>query len=218
MAAVLACGDGAALSHLSAAALWSLLEPQQGPIHVSVPTRAGRRRRQGIRIHRSATLLPRSISRHHRIPVTTPARTIADLRGAVPPSQHRRAIRQAEVRGYPTGLARGSEPTRSELEDLFLRLCSLHRLPKPEVNVRIGGHEVDFLWRPQRVIVETDGYRFHRGSQAFEDDHERDLELRSRGYDLLRLSHRQITANPERAAAAVVKALSNPDGRKRASE
>jgi very-short-patch-repair endonuclease len=138
--------------------------------------------------------------------VTTPAQTIADLQGAVSHAQHRRAVRQAEVFGLATGLAAG-EATRSELEDLFLRLCRRHHLPTPEVNVRVGGHEVDFLWRPQRLIVETDGYRFHRGSAAFESDHDRDLTLRAHGFSVIRLTYRQVTAEPTRIAALLCEEL-----------
>jgi hypothetical protein len=164
MAAVLACGEGAVLSHRSAAELWKMLDPASGLIQVSVPTTAGRRRRAGIRLHRRRSLDARSMS-HKGIPVTTPAQTIADLTGNVAPAQLRRAIRQAEVLGLRTGVAAG-EPTRSELEHRFLRLCHRHRIPMPEVNVRVGKFEVDFLWRQRRLIVETDGYRFHRGSAA----------------------------------------------------
>jgi very-short-patch-repair endonuclease len=202
MAAVLASGENAALSHLSAAYLWRLLEPRQGPAHVSVPSRAGRARRSGIVIHRCAALDPTALTERRAIPVTTPAKTIADLRGTVPPSHCRRAIRQAEVLGLRTGLD-PSAPTRSELEHLFLRLCERHRLPKPEVNVRVGPYEVDFLWRERRLVVETDGYRYHRGSQAFEDDRERELELHSRGYTLRRFTYRQVTETPNRVAAAL---------------
>ncbi|HEX3733578.1 MAG TPA: type IV toxin-antitoxin system AbiEi family antitoxin domain-containing protein [Solirubrobacterales bacterium] len=206
MAAVLACGDGAVLSHRSAAELLGLLDPQRGQIHVSVPTRAGRQRRRGIRIHRPETLSPQSVSQRHRIPVTTAARTIADLRGTISSAQLRRAIRQAEALGLRTGVAAG-EPTRSELEDLFLDLCRRHQLPKPEVNVRVGKHEVDFLWRRQRLIVETDGYRYHRGSTAFERDHDRDLDLRGSGFDLRRFTYRQITTQPDRVIRSITEAL-----------
>jgi Protein of unknown function (DUF559) len=77
-----------------------------------------------------------------------------------------------------------------------MRLCERHKLPAPEVNVRLGPRIVDFLWREQRVVVETDGYRYHRGSQAFEDDHDRDLDLRTLGYDVVRLTYRQVTSTP----------------------
>lgn len=207
MAAVLACGEGAVLSHRSAAGLWRLLEPREGSIEVSVPTTAGRKRREGIRIHRRASLDTGSVTRRRNVPVTTPARTIADLRGAVSAAQLRRAIRQAEVLGLPTGLEPPA-PTRSELEDLFLRLCQRHRLPAPEVNARVGRYEVDFLWRPRRLIVETDGYRYHRGAQAFEDDHERDLALRVHGYDVRRFTYQQVAKQPVQIAAALGNALS----------
>ncbi len=74
---------------------------------------------------------------------------------------------------------------------MFLRLCRRHRLPLPEVNVRMGPFVVDFLWRRQSLIVETDGYRFHRGRQAFEDDRVRDTELRLTGYEVIRFTYRQ---------------------------
>lgn len=206
MAAVLAHGEGAVLSHRSAAGLWRLLDAKDGAVDVSVPTTAGRKRRTGIRLHRRTTLLPGSVTQRHRIPVTTPAQTIADLRRIVSPDDLRRAIRQAEVLGWRTGLE-AHERTRSELEHLFLRLCERQGLPAPEVNVRIGPRIVDFLWRERRLVVETDGYRYHRGSQAFEDDHDRDLDLRTRGYDIVRLTYRQVTETPERAAAAIRDAL-----------
>jgi len=149
MAAVLACGKGAVVSHGNAAGLWRLLDAKAGVVDISVPSTGGRKRRAGIRLHRRTTLLPGSVTERHRIPVTTPAQTIADLRRIVPPDELRRAIRQAEVRGWRTGLE-AKERTRSELEHLFLRLCERQGLPAPEVNVRIGPRIVDFLWREQR--------------------------------------------------------------------
>jgi len=140
--------------------------------------------------------------------VTKPAQTIGDLRSVVSPKELRRAIRQANVLGLPIGSEASRDRTRSELERDFLRLCKRRHLPTPEVNVRIGPHLVDFLWRERRLIVETDGYRYHRGRQAFEDDHARDLDLRSRGYDVLHFSYRQVSREPERVAAVVRDALS----------
>ncbi|MBA3866865.1 MAG: DUF559 domain-containing protein [Solirubrobacterales bacterium] len=218
MAAVLACGEGAALSHRSAACLWRMLDPRDGPIDVSVPTASGRKRRRGILLRRRAALSPLVVTERQRIPVTTPAQTIADLGigigagtaprpGAISVAELRRAIRQAEVRGLPTGLEAG-EPTRSELEHLFLQLCRRHRLAMPEVNVRVGAHEVDFLWRPQRLIVETDGYRYHRGAAAFESDRRRDFDLQSQGYAVHRLTYRQVTEEPHRVGNAIAAAIS----------
>jgi very-short-patch-repair endonuclease len=76
------------------------------------------------------------------------------------------------------------------------------------VNVRVGGLEVDFLWRDRRVVVETDGYRFHRGRAAFEADRARDLSLRALGFEVLRLSHRQVAAEPDRVASVLETVLS----------
>lgn len=204
MAAVKACGEGAALSHRSAAELWALLSPRAGLVHVTVPGYAGRGRRDGIRIHRSSSLTEAVTTARDRIPVTDPARTISDLRRTADPDTVRRAIRQAEVLGLPLGDAVGhSDRTRSELERRFLAICRRHRLPRPEVNVRVGAFLVDFLWRDQRLIVETDGYRPHRGRQAFEDDRARDVALKLRGYEVARFTYRQVMSDAAGVAAAV---------------
>jgi len=206
IAAVLACGDGAVLSHRSAAELWDLLPPTHGPIHVTVPaTSGGRNNRRGLRIHRSS--LPSSAATVRRgIPVTTPARTIADLKRSVPAATVRRAIREAEFRGLDLG-STDTDRTRSELERAFLRLCRRYGLPEPEVNVSVGGFTVDFLWREHRLAVETDGYRAHRGRQAFEDDRERELALGMLGIRLRRFTDRQVDGRPAQVAAAVRAAL-----------
>jgi very-short-patch-repair endonuclease len=207
MAAVIASGGGAVLSHGSAAVHWGLLRPLPGPVDVSVPTRAGRRRRVGIRLHRRVALAATEVTRHKGIPVTTPARTVADLSGAVPPRLARRARRQAEVLGLPLGALSDSDRTRSDLEGDFLRLCRHNALPLPRVNVRIGPWTVDFLWPDRRLVVETDSYLYHRGRVAYEDDRERDLDLRARGYDVLRLSEGQLADQAPRVAAMVSRAL-----------
>jgi very-short-patch-repair endonuclease len=192
MAAVLACGDGAALSHASAAALWDLLSPPDGPVHVATRSRNGRTARPRIRLHRFKSLAPDQITRRWGIPVTTPARTIADLFGTVPPWQWRRAVRQAEISGLALGTAFATDRTRSDVERDFLRLCRRHDIPAPEVNVRIGRWTVDFVWPRQCLAVETDSYRYHRGTIAFENDHARDLDLRRRGFEVRRFTARQI--------------------------
>jgi very-short-patch-repair endonuclease len=206
MAAVLACGAGAVLSHRAAAELWRLLAPSQGVIDVTVPAGSGgRRRRSGLRIHRSL-LSDADTTLVDHIPVTSPARTVVDLKRTVSPAVFRQALREAEFRGLELG-ATTTDGTRSELERAFLRLCRRHGLPEPEVNVRVGGFTVDFLWRHQRVAVETDGYRAHRGRQAFEDDRERELALGVLGIKVRRFSDRQVRAQPARVAAAVDAAL-----------
>ncbi|HET9592029.1 MAG TPA: type IV toxin-antitoxin system AbiEi family antitoxin domain-containing protein [Solirubrobacterales bacterium] len=221
MAAVLACGSGAVLSHGSAAVHWKLLRPLDGPIDITVPKRTGRSRRRGIRIHRcrsldgganlsttsSQTRPLRLVTIHERIPITTVARTLADLRRSdLRPSLVRRAIRQAEFLQMPLGDIQ-TDRTRSDLERDFLRLCRRYRLPPPEVNVPIGRLTVDFLWRPAGLIVETDSYVTHGGTVAFEDDRQRDLELRRRGYRVHRFSGRQLELEPKAIAEDVAAAL-----------
>jgi very-short-patch-repair endonuclease len=198
MAAVLAGGGGAVLSHMSAAALWGLLRPEPGPIDISLPSRSGRRRRRGLRIHRCASLTSGDglLTIRRNIPVTTAARTIHDLSGTAAPYLVRRATRQAQLAGHALGFAASRIRTRSDLEDDFLAFCSRHRLPLPEANVKVGRWEVDFLWRGERLVVETDFHGTHRGSVAFEDDHQRDLELRRLGYAVRRYTGAQIRNHP----------------------
>lgn len=203
MAAVLACGPGAVVSHRSAAELWGLLRAKQGPVHISVHGHGGREGHDGIRLHRSRTLHPAAATSRRGIPVTKPARTIADLRGSVSEKEWRRAIRQANVLGLPLGPETAPDRTRSDLELAFLALCSRYSIPKPEVNVKIDGIEADFLWRNANLIVETDGYIYHRGEIAFQDDHDRNLQLRLRGYEVLRLSETQVSDEPAAVAAAL---------------
>jgi very-short-patch-repair endonuclease len=230
MAAVLACGNGAVLSHRSAAALWDLLRPMEGPVDVSIPSTGGRRRREGIRLHRCSSLSPTKpiqsthlpsegaldgpvpnplTTRRHNIPVTTPARTIDDLHGTVPPRLHRRAVRQAELAGYTLGADVETDGTRSDVERDFLRLCRCAGLPAPEVNVRVGRWTVDFLWRDRRLAVETDSYRYHRGGVAFEDDHARDLDLRRRGFRTHRFTERQLYEDSASVVADLRAALAS---------
>jgi very-short-patch-repair endonuclease len=207
-AATLACGVGAALSHRSAAELWEMLEVSDGPVHVSVPVAGGRARRDGIVIHRQPSLTAAETTLRDAIPVTRPTRTLIDVRTSLPPGEFRRAVREAEIRGLPID-ARALVPdgTASELEGTFLRLCRRERLPTPEVNVWIGRDRVDFLWRPCRVVVETDSYRYHRGSVAFENDHARENRLMERGFEVLRFTYWRVINEPSAVAALVRRRL-----------
>jgi len=220
MAAVLACGPGAALSHGAAAVHWGLLRPLDGPIDVTVPKRTGRSRRRGLRIHRCPDLLERAtlstnglqtrpqrlVTVRDHIPVTTVPRTLFDIRATLPPRLVRRAIRQAEFLGLGLGEIK-TDRTRSELERYFLRLWRRTGLAQPEVNVPIDGMTVDFLWRRERLVVETDSYATHGGIIAFEDDRERELRLRRLGYSVHRFSDRQLELEPEAVVEDVASAL-----------
>jgi very-short-patch-repair endonuclease len=207
IAALMAVGDGAVLSHVSATALWEFLRPIPGPIHVTVPRDSGRCKRKGIVVHRSRTLTPRDLTRRHGIAVTTPARTVEDIRGEVEPYLFRRALRQAELAGHRVPHLDRVKRTRSDLELLFLSLCDEHGLPRPLVNQRVHGRRVDFYWPEQRLAVETDSWDYHRGSVAFEDDHGRDLELRARGITTRRYTGEQLEAAPEAVIADLREAL-----------
>jgi hypothetical protein len=150
------------------------------------------------------------VTYRHRISVTTIQRTIEDLDGCVPPYLMRRAKRQAELKGIHLEGSEGKRQ-RSDLEEDFLALCAHHHLPLPETNVKLGRWEVDFLWRSQRLVVETDSFTYHRGSVAFEDDYARDLDLRQWGYAVLRFADTQIEEEPARVVADVARALVQED-------
>jgi very-short-patch-repair endonuclease len=194
----------------------------KGPTHVSIPTERSRRSRRGIHLHRCPSLSQLSsspssspirggrgeqlVTRRNNIPVTTIQRTIDDLDGTVPSYLLRRARRQAELRGVRLKGAEGKR-SRSDLEEDFLVLCAHHRLPPSETNVKIGRWEVDFLWREQKLVVEIDSFLYHRGSVSFHEDHARDLDLRRRGYTVLRFTEKQLENEPEDLAADVAAAL-----------
>lgn len=202
MAAVLALGEGAVVSHRSAAALWRMLPASEGPIDVTLPRSGGREKRPGITIHRSRTLAARVTTRRGGIPVTSPAGTLRDLRRTLPQPVFRQALRRAlDLRLIRSSGIAEADLTRSELERLFLRLCRRHRLPEPEVNARVGPYEVDFLWRDRGLIVEADGFRHHGHRDAFERDRARDAHLQGQGFRVLRFTYQHIVERSPVVAA-----------------
>jgi very-short-patch-repair endonuclease len=204
-AGVLALGEGTVVSHMSAAVLWGMLKPTGGPIHVTLPEDGGRRRRLGITIHRSPSLIAAFVTRRHGIALTKPVRTLRDLHRTVADPVYRGAVRRAlDLRLISSDdLKVEDELSRSELERLFLALCRRHRLPQPEINALVGPYEVDFLWRDRRLVVETDGFRHHAGRAAFERDRARDALLQSLGFRVLRFTHRQVTEDRSAVVAAL---------------
>jgi len=232
MAALLACGAAAFLSHHSAAAVWGFEPSGRGEIEVTIVRRDAGRRRRGIRVHRVGALDHRDIRRHCGIPITSPARTLLDVAADLSGRELERAFddglvrkvitRQGVIavldrapgrrgRGRLAELAsirdRTTTVTRSEAEERFLALVRRARLPEPEVNVRIDRYVADFLWRDQRLIVEVDGYAFHSNRRSFERDHERDLVLTAAGFDVLRFTWRQIVEEPELVLVRLARAL-----------
>lgn len=231
MAAVLAYGDNAALSHASAAALWTVRPSASAWIDISVASHGGRAKRSGIRLHRCATLTAEELTTHGGIPVTTLERTLLDIAGMIARPALERAIERAEIlrlldaarlravidahrrhRGAAPlraalELYRDDEMTRSDLEAFFRDLCARHDLPRPRVNSIIHGEEVDFLWPGERLVVETDGRETHLTRAAFERDRAKDARLTLAGYRVVRLTHHQVEHERNATVATVVALL-----------
>lgn len=225
MAAVLAGGDYAVLSHYSAASLW-LLRRGAGPrTHITVPQK--RRSRQTITVH-FGELAPDEITYEDDIPVTTPGRTLIDLAPLLPSPSLARAVEAAEgmrwtgpslselIDRYPGRagtpklqriLARPGRRTRSDLEAAFLDFAEAASLPRPEANQVVEGHEVDAAWHGPKVIVEVDTYATHGSDQAFERDRARDRALQAAGWTVVRVTDRQMN---QRTAEELRRLLSKP--------
>jgi hypothetical protein len=235
MAAVLAYGPTAVLSHRSAAALHGLRPDNRAKADVTLPS-SSVKPRPGIEAHRSSTLTAADVTTVDGIPCTTVARTLVDLGDDVDKQGVEHAVSQAEVMGLFDGEAvdgalaragprRGAgilravlenyvEPTltRRELERRFLALCRQASLPSPAVNAWVtlpdgAAYQVDFLWREERIIVETDSRAFHSNRAAFENDRLRDQRLTLAGFTVLRFTWRQVTREPARVAAAISRLL-----------
>lgn len=234
-AAVLACGAECRLSHRSAAVLHELMDRRDHnpALEVTVPRRQ-RPRPEGVRVHRVRDLSPDEVTTLDGIPITTPARTLLDiaetmssreveqtlaraLRMHLVTLEEMRAMvdRHPKHRGAPLLrrlLSAESEPafTRSEAEEELLDIVRSGKMPRPELNARVLHHEVDFLWRGPRLIVEVDGYAFHDSTQSFRNDRRRDAELTAAGYRVLRFTWADLTddrfATVVRLAQALIRA------------
>lgn len=137
------------------------------------------------------------------IPVTTPARTLHDLRPFLSEVEFTNVLREAEFRRLQIGNQNESDGARSELERRMLALCRRHRLPQPDVNVSIDRYVVDFLWADHFLIVEVDGWGSHGTRSAFEEDRARDARLATLGYSVVRFTWRQVTRDPSGVAATI---------------
>lgn len=222
IAAVLACGPGAALSHAAAAAHLEIRNSAAVRIDVTVPVRSGRRNQKGIRLHRSGRLHPDEIMVHERIPTTTVARTLLDLADVLGDQALKRTVDEAEFRrlldmtalidtvqrnpgrrGAKLMAAVGAEAelTRSVLEDRFLELVRRKGLPGPLVGAHVGGYEVDFYWPEARLVVELDGFAAHGTRARFESDRRRDRFLWRTGVQTIRLTASALRYDEEAIAA-----------------
>jgi very-short-patch-repair endonuclease len=232
LAAVLACAPGATLSHVSAGALRSIVPDAGDGTDVDVAVRLDRGRRPGIRAHR-IVLQSDEITLFDGVPVTTPERTLLDLSSVLALRELERALARAERAGifdcgmlrklierYPrrrgvvalrTLLAGDAPPalTRSDAEERLLTLVRQACLPAPATNTAVGKHEVDFLWRNERLVVEVDGFEFHSSRSRFENDRRRDADLTAAGFRVMRVTWRHLVDTPLAVLARVVRALSH---------
>ena len=192
LAAVLAAGDRAVLSHRSAAILWGIHRSNAARIDVTVPRTCGFRSTRTIAVHRPRR--PPELTTHAGIRVTTPGRTLQDLAFAVPRRTLEKAAEMAEALRLDAVLERHDldTTTRSPLEDEFLELCDRHGIPRPLVNTHVEGFEVDFVWPDARLIVETDSHTYHGTADAFERDRARDARLTAAGWRVVRFTRRQV--------------------------
>ncbi len=224
MAAVLALGPEALLSHRPGGALWRVVG-MRGPIEVTVPGNGGRRRHGPIVVHTSSCLHPANIAVHDRIPVTAVPRTLLDLATTLSRTQLSRAFEEADRLGLiersallaalernaghqgAGALARVAEDwlapsvdAKTELERRLRRLCVEEGLPEPAMNVDVCGFVVDAVWPAARLVVELDGYGYHGHREAFERDRERDAALQLAGYRVIRITWRRLEREPHQVA------------------
>jgi very-short-patch-repair endonuclease len=243
MAAVLACGPGAVLSHRSAAALWGLREDLCKSIDVTAPNRRGRIP-EAISAHRDGSLTPADCTALHGIPCTSVARTLLDLASVLPVWQLKKAVSEGEVlRVLDHGAVRSlikrsrgrrgvarlrmlmdeihplTKRTRSEMEILFLRMCERAGLPQPEVNAKleVGGRQLmpDFLWRDTGLIVEADSRRYHDTDSAFQSDRRREQRLQLAGWRVSRCTWEQVEREPQNLAETIRGLLAQKTTRRR---
>jgi len=232
MAAVLACGDGAVLSHSSAAALWRIGREERGVIEISLPS-LSRRRRPGLRIHRRPALAARDVTTEYGIPVTTPIQTLIDMALRLDRPGVERMINEADKYNvaHPPGLrkaleVRAGEPgaatlrfildrrtfrlTKEELERRFLPLAQRAGLPVPLTRQWLNEFEVDFYWPDLGLVVETDGLRYHRTPAEQARDRLRDQTHTAAGLIPLRFTHEQVRYEPEHVLAILAQTASRP--------
>jgi hypothetical protein len=217
-AALLACGEGAVLSHQSAGWLWGLFPRPPAAITVTVPR--GRHSLPGIVAHRAATFASDEWGTLERIAVTSLPRTLHDIAATERPRRLAQAIEKAERLGVldlndidlllgrkvgHRGTARLSgaveiyrDPAfaRARPERLFLDLVKKAGLPRPALNTFVAGHEIDAYWEMERFAVEVDGWDTHRTRAAFEADPLRQEDLKLAGIDSIRITARRIEREP----------------------
>ena len=240
LAAVMACGSTAALSHLHAAWIRRFFPPWNeiplAPTHITVPPHSGKGRFRDVILHR-ATLPPADVTVHEAIPTTAPARTILDCATLLEPRSLERLVDQAitnhavDVAALMNALAehphrRGTATVRhlleaaerfdtvsqSEMEEAFVGLVRQAGLPTPSLNYRLADMKIDAAWPDERVAVELDGYTWHRTRYRQEADRTREAKLRRLGWVPVRYSSRQVFDAPVAVAADLAAVLAGRRG------
>jgi hypothetical protein len=225
LAALLACGPAAVLSHGSAAALHGMAADAGGAVHVS--TTAHGRSRPGLVVHRTRHLEPADVVTLGSFRVTRRPRTLVDLADVLPSAELRAVVdglRRLDLRALAAAQSRAPNRrgaasvtrlllterrrTRSELERRFGRFCAAHGLPRPDAtNVREAGHEVDAVYVGARLAVELDGRAHHERRAQMRADRRRDADLQLAGWRVLRLVWEQLDRHEGPATARIVAAL-----------
>ncbi len=236
-AAVLAGGPTAVASHASAAWLWGFVARLEPPLEISLPR--GDRRPRHILAHRCPSLQPRDVTRQRGVPTTTPARTALDIAPTLNKKQLTRLVNDQVRSGYlkaatlrdllernprhpGTKLLRPfaenpTNPTNSPFEDDFLAFVQKYGLPQPEINFPFNGRKLDAFFPEHGVIVELDGWDFHKDHEAFEEDRERDADHLDHGLITVRITKPRFTAQPDHEAARLKRILRRAAAAKRAT-
>jgi len=228
MAAVLACGPGALLSHHWGAWNYGLRRLPDHPPDVTAP--AGRHPRPNLTLHRCRSPLDGDCDRNHSIPTTSPARTLLDCAPSLPHKQLTRLVNDAQIKrlttveelrtiagrsGRATKALRAQLPldqhgaTRSLLEDLLLGLHRERGFPQPLVNHLVEGIECDFSYPALRLVIEADGYAYHSTRSGFESDHEKRLALEAAGQRVVAVTYRQLTENRRRTGDQLARIMAD---------
>jgi hypothetical protein len=217
VAALLACGENAVVSHLSAAWCWGFVKRRPKHVDITVPGRS-RKGQEGIELHLVRSLDERDVTQIKGVPITTPERTLLDIAEVLPRHQLRLAIDEADRKNRfhsekvyelleRSPGRRGQKPLRfllgnfetepllrSEIELLFNELCEEYDLEKPITNTKVNGHEVDAYWPRHNLIVEVDSRKHHLNGRAFEEDRRRDADHLVAGSRVMRVTYRQLKA------------------------
>jgi very-short-patch-repair endonuclease len=241
--ALLACGEGAVLSHHSAATMWGLRPGQARPIHVTIPAHRGFPAPPGVKLHRSRILTRAEIRIVDGLPVTSPARTLLDVSATLPDRDVERLLHEAlfarrivtlgEIRallkragGHPgrrrlarvAGMNVRDAGTESGLQERLFRLIREAGLPEPRMEVQVLEYRLDLFWSELGLAVEVDAYGTHGSPARFEADRRRDARLLTEmGIIVIRITKDMIERRPTEALTLIARAIGQREAAVRSS-